>query len=98
VVPSVLRSKLRALLTLSEMESLQAKVEEERAVQDELQRRLERVMTQIEMAAALKAASIERTARSRAYKAFIEAHGTRALFESWWPNVYDSAVAIRRTT
>jgi CheY-like chemotaxis protein len=87
----LLRSKLRAFFTLSEMESMRAKVEEQLAVQEELQRRLSNVRAYMETARALRDASIERTARARAYKAFIDAHGTRAHFEGWWPQVFESA-------
>jgi DNA-binding response OmpR family regulator len=91
--PEVLRSKLRAFLTLAEMESLRAKVEEEHAVQDELERRLRDAHSRIEVAKELVASSIERTARNKAYKAFIDARGSRAHFESWWPHVFQSARA-----
>lgn len=93
VDPKTLRAKLGAFLSLAELESLRAKVEEERAVQDELERRLEYALAQSDHAKALAASSVERTARTRAYKAFIEAHGTRAHFESWWPQVFQSARA-----
>ena len=93
--PDALRAKLRAFLTLAEVESLRAKVDEEHAVQEELQRRLGNVIGQINYARELVATSIERTARTRAYKAFIEARGTRAHFESWWPQVYSSVRASR---
>ena len=36
-------------------------------------------------------ASIERTARARAYKAFIDARGARAHFEGRRPQVFESA-------
>ena len=88
-----LRAKLGAFITLSEVESLRARIEEERAVHDELERRLEQVIADTEHARALAASSIERTARSKAYKAFIDARGTRAHFESWWPQVFQAARA-----
>jgi DNA-binding response OmpR family regulator len=93
VDPEALRSKLRVFLTLAQMESLQAKIEEERVTQEELERRLADVHAHVANANALLASSIERTARAKAYKAFIEAHGTRAHFESWWPTVFGSARA-----
>jgi DNA-binding response OmpR family regulator len=96
VAPDVLRSKLRAFLTLSEMESLQAKLEEERVVQEELERRLSDARVHIDKASALVSSSMERTARTRAYKAFIDARGTRAHFEGWWVNVFESARASHR--
>lgn len=89
--PQTLRAKLRAFVTLAEMESLQARIEEQRVVQEELQRRLSHVQQHIVTAQALMDSSIERTARTRAYKAFLSARGTRANFESWWPEVYESA-------
>ena len=92
VDPATLRSKLGAFISLSEVESLRAKAELERAVQDELDRRLAAV-ARTEQAKALAASSIERTARSKAYKAFIDARGTRVYFESWWPQLFDSARA-----
>lgn len=91
--PKTLRAKLGAFISLAELESLRAKVDEERAVQDELERRLQHAIQQTERAKALAASSIERTARNKAYKAFINARGTRAHFESWWPQVFQSARA-----
>jgi DNA-binding response OmpR family regulator len=93
VDPDLLRSKLRAFLSIAEMESLRAKVEEEHAVQIELERRLDHARSRSEAAKDLAAASVERTAKAKAYRAFIEARGTRAHFESWWPHVYQSARA-----
>ena len=91
--PDMLRARLRTFLTLSEMESLRAKVEEERAVQNELERRASDVRLRAEAAKELFASSVERTARAKAYKAFIEARGTRAHFEKWWPQVFQSVRA-----
>ncbi|HYC47663.1 MAG TPA: response regulator [Burkholderiales bacterium] len=93
--------QLRMYLELSELESLRAKQEEERAVQDELVRRARDTIARADAARQLAAKSIERTARTKAYKAFIDARGSRAHFESWWPNVFGSASAnagIPRTT
>ncbi len=91
--PEELRAKLGAFLSLAEMESLRAKVEEERAIQLELERRVSGAISRTNGARDLAATSIERTARAKAYKAFIEAHGCRAHFESWWPQVFGSARA-----
>jgi DNA-binding response OmpR family regulator len=95
VDPERLRRQLRVHLELSELESLRAKIEEERAVQDELQRRLSQAVSRTEAAKHLASAAMERTARTRAYKAFVQARGTRAHFESWWPNVFSSARAAQ---
>ena len=90
---AVLRAKLRAFLSFAELESLRAKVEAERAVQDELERRVEHAVAQTEHAKGLAAASVERTARNKAYRAFMDARGSRAHFESWWPQVFQSVRA-----
>lgn len=86
--PDALRSTIKSLLGRALLESLNAKAEEERAIQSELQRQLAHVQARLESANALKAASVERMARARAYKVFMEARGTRARFESWWPQVF----------
>jgi DNA-binding response OmpR family regulator len=96
--PEELRAKLKALVSLSEMESLRAKIEEEIAVQQELKRRREDALNRVERARRLETASLERTARSRAYKAFLSAHGTRAHFENWWPQLFTSAAANESIT
>jgi len=93
--PQVLRSKLRAFLTLSDLDSLRAKIEEERAVQSELERRLAAVNSSVDAARQLATSSLERTARNKAFKAFVEARGTRAHFDRWWPQVFQSARANR---
>jgi DNA-binding response OmpR family regulator len=93
--PEILRSKLLALLGLADMESLSAKVAEERAIQEELEVRVRLAVSRADAGRQLSASSIERTAKARALKAFIEARGTRGLFESWWPGVFRSAWANR---
>ena len=87
--------QLRIQLELSELKSLRARDEEERAIQQELERRLRNTVARVEAAKELARASLERTARTKAYKAFIAAHGTRVHFESWWPNMFGSARAAR---
>ena len=91
--PRMLRSKLGAFISLAEIESLRAKIEEERAVQEELNRQYQYMIARVDRANALAARSSERTARARAFKAFIGARGTRVYFESWWPLVFQSARA-----
>jgi putative two-component system response regulator len=90
VEPAKLKSSLRALITLAERESLHAKLAEEAAVQDELARRLEQCREQLAAADRLLAASVERTARNKALKAFFAGRGTRAQFERAWPEVFSS--------
>jgi DNA-binding response OmpR family regulator len=91
--PEELRSSLNLYLDNSLVESLRAKHEEELAVQTELTRQARELAGRSENAQKLAAMSAERMARVRAYKAFIDAHGTRAHFEGWWNNVFASAWA-----
>jgi DNA-binding response OmpR family regulator len=86
-----LRSKLRGLLSVADAESLHAKIAEEEAIQDELQRRVAHLRERAEAASRLSAQSFERIARIKAYKAFMQGRGTRAHFERWWPQVFLSA-------
>ena len=94
--PDALNSRLRAFLTVSDVKSLRARVAEEAAVQDELERRRADALERGVAASALAAASIERTARARAYRAYIDAQGSRARFDGWWSNVFHSATANHR--
>jgi DNA-binding response OmpR family regulator len=86
-----LKARLRTALWASEVENAKAKVDEEQAIQEELERRAAHARQRAANASGLAAASLERTARIRAFKAFMQARGTRAHFESWWPEVYESA-------
>jgi DNA-binding response OmpR family regulator len=91
--PQELRSKLRGLISLADAESLHAKIAEEEAIQDELQRRVEHLRLRVDAANRLSAQSFERIARIKAYKAFMGSRGTRAHFDRWWPQVFQSAQA-----
>jgi DNA-binding response OmpR family regulator len=85
-----LKAELRSYLSAADMQSLRAKVDEERAIHEELERRLNYARERSATAASLAAESFERTARIRAMRAFVEARGTRAHFEHWWPQVFQS--------
>jgi DNA-binding response OmpR family regulator len=90
---ALLRAKLKALFLTADVESLRARIDEERAIHDELQRRSLYARERSAEAMSLSAQSVERTARIRAMKAFVEARGTRAHFEHWWPQVFQSTRA-----
>jgi DNA-binding response OmpR family regulator len=91
--PQEFRARLRGLISLADAESLHAKIAEEEAIQDELQRRVVHLRQRVEAADRLSAQSFERIARIKAYKAFMDSRGTRAHFERWWPQVFQSAEA-----
>jgi DNA-binding response OmpR family regulator len=91
--PQEFRARLRGLISLADAESLHAKIAEEEAIQDELQRRVVHLRQRVEAAERLSAQSFERIARIKAYKAFMDSRGTRAHFERWWPQVFQSAEA-----
>jgi hypothetical protein len=44
----------------------------------------------------IAAASIQRSARAKAMKAFIESGGTLANFERWWPQLSQSIDTLSR--
>ena len=81
--------KLATLVKLALNDGLRAADDAERALGAELNRRGVAAATPDGTAEALArlgsaARSVERTARARAYKAFIESGGTRAQFDRWW--------------
>jgi DNA-binding response OmpR family regulator len=91
--PKQLRAKLLALLTSAEVESLHAKLAEELAIQAELERHAAYLRERATAARRLAEQSFERTARIKAYKAFMEARGSRVHFERWWAQVFQSTCA-----
>ena len=91
-----LRLRLGSLMSVADVESLNARVAEERAIQDELKRRFQHAQERAEAAKELVAASIERTARAKALKAFIDARGSRAYFDKWWPQLFSNSHAALR--
>jgi hypothetical protein len=78
---------LAALFSLAELESVRAKADAERAMREDVRRRALAAEYATVAARELLAAPVEQTARGTAYRAFIEAHGTRAHFERWWMGV-----------
>lgn len=88
--PRMLSTTLQRLFRDSDRRSLHAKADAEQAVRDVLQRR---AMAHMAPVVKTHAQSIERIARVRAYKAFIASGGTKAHFDSWWPQVFDGAQA-----
>jgi CheY-like chemotaxis protein len=90
-----LREKLQALLARADSRSLNAKPSAEAAVQNELDRRDVLCAARAVPESGLAGRGAENAARTKAYKAFTDAGGTRANFERWWPQVFASSVASR---
>jgi CheY-like chemotaxis protein len=88
-----LSTELSTVLRYADLRSLRAKVDEERAIQEELERRAALVIERSKVAQARAAEALERVARSRAQKAFMEAGGTLGHFGRWWPQVFSSVTA-----
>ncbi|MDB5904550.1 MAG: two component transcriptional regulator [Betaproteobacteria bacterium] len=88
-----LHAQMVAWLELADVESIHAKVEEERAIHDELSRRACEALARADAARDSATLALERSARTKAYKAFIARGGTRANFDRWWPQVFGSARA-----
>ena len=85
-----LAASLRSCLDRATADSLDARYAEECAIQDELERRAEQARLRAEAARHVAADAIERTVRAKALKAFVEARGTLAHFEHWWPQMFSS--------
>jgi len=91
-----LAHEIGTLLRFADVRGLRAKVEEEVAVQEELQRRAALAIERTEHAKALAAQALERAARARAQKAFMDSGGTLGNFGRWWPQVFRSVSANHR--
>jgi DNA-binding response OmpR family regulator len=96
--PEGLRAELLAVLETSELQSARAKVDEEQAIQEELERRVVVAIDRTEQARALAAQAIESAARARAYARFSVSGGTPAHFERWWPHVFSGVAATLSTS
>jgi CheY-like chemotaxis protein len=83
-----LRDELQRLLESAELQSARAKLEEERAIQEELERRVVVAIDRTERARALAAEATELAAKAKAYERFTTAGGTPALFHRWWPETF----------
>jgi DNA-binding response OmpR family regulator len=90
---AALTAKLRTWLEYADLSAMRAKIDEEEAVQQELQRRAAVAVSQSDHARQRARDAIERAAQIRARKAFIEKGGTQATFERWWPQTIASALA-----
>ncbi|HYC46371.1 MAG TPA: response regulator [Burkholderiales bacterium] len=88
-----LAARLRTLLHVADSQSLHARVEEERAIQEELMRRAAAARQVADGARERAAAAMERAVQTRARKAFVEAGGNLATFERWWAQSYAGAAA-----
>ena len=96
VEAKVLRERAHLLISRADADSLLARREEELAIAAELERRSKAASSRAEQAMALARQAVERAARAKAYKAFMESRGTRANFDRWWPQVSSSAWAAHR--
>ncbi|HEV7390828.1 MAG TPA: response regulator [Burkholderiales bacterium] len=79
-----LQGEVRVLVELAQIESLRARVEEQQAVQEELQRLTSENIKRAHLAKAAANCAMERTSRVKALRAFIDSGGTRANFDRWW--------------
>jgi DNA-binding response OmpR family regulator len=91
-----LAAEVNTLLRFADVRGLRAKVEEELAIQEELKRRAALAVERTDHARALAAQALERAARARAQKAFMESGGTLGNFGRWWPQVFGSVSANHR--
>jgi CheY-like chemotaxis protein len=94
--PLQLREQVRSLVTAANLESLRARVEEERAIQEELDRRAEEMKQRSATALEAARAAIERATRIKALKVFLDAGGTLGNFERAWSPTYTQVWAQHR--
>jgi DNA-binding response OmpR family regulator len=87
--------RLHALIERSDIASLQARTEEERVIQQELERQAAAAVARAERAMETAAKAIENSAKVKAFKAYLAAGGARAHFERWWPQQFDTCWAGR---
>jgi DNA-binding response OmpR family regulator len=82
------RDELHRLLACAELQNERAKVDEERAIQEELERRVVVAFDRTARARALAAEATELAAKAKAYGRFTAAGGTPATFHRWWPDTF----------
>jgi DNA-binding response OmpR family regulator len=92
-----LKARLCSLFEKADAASLQAKNDMEAAIQNEIARCAAWTLAG-SFTPENATRSLERTARSRAYKTFMAAGGCRAHFERWWPHLFGSARANHRVS
>jgi CheY-like chemotaxis protein len=95
---AALRERLSVLIESADMRDLYARIDEERAIADELQRRAAAAIETAQQASQRAVSAIERTAKLKAAKAFLAAGGTRAGFQRFWPQQFAAARARERLT
>lgn len=80
------------LIRQSEARSLDARMAEIAAFQEEIKERLEGLNARLRTNAELTLIAIDHLLRARAYATFLESGGIRAHFERLWPQVLDNLV------
>jgi DNA-binding response OmpR family regulator len=90
---TALAAKLRTLLGDVDVRALQAKRELEQVVREEVERRAVLALDATEHARERVAKALERAAYTRGRTVFVDAGGTIATFERWWPQVFGSVLA-----
>jgi DNA-binding response OmpR family regulator len=93
VDPSRLLAELHVLLEVRDLESIRARVEENQAVQHELERRASDVIKRTQAARHSAVIALERSAKAKAAVAFAKSGGTRSNFERWWPGMFETVWA-----
>jgi len=86
---AALSRRLHVLLDRADAASLHAMAEGTRVIQEELERRATAAAAQANVAIRKAQAAIERAAKIKARKAFVEAGGASAHFARWWPQQFD---------
>jgi DNA-binding response OmpR family regulator len=92
--PPQFRRKLRVLLELADLESRRAQVDEQLAIDEELQNRAAHAIARAGLARLSAARAIERSTRAKALAQYLAAGGTRAYFEGSWNSRFSRTWAL----
>jgi DNA-binding response OmpR family regulator len=86
--PSRLLAQLRVLLELADLESIQARIESDRATHAELERHVVEIVRRTGESRKAAVRAVERISKAKASIAFSKSGGTKANFERWWPTLF----------
>ena len=90
--------KLDSLIQTAELRNTGAKAVEERVILEEFRKRVIGAVSESQRAKGIAPGAIERVAKLKAQKAFVEAGGTQAYFERFWRVTFQTAVANLQTS
>lgn len=95
--PAALARYLADLLRAVDVVNLNARIEEERAVAEEIRRRMTDAAESMDKGRLLMNSALERSARVKGMMAFFERRGSKAHFDRTWPQIFARLRAAAQT-